>query len=207
MKGLILKDIYNLRKNLKTITVMILLYFILAFVMDNSSFLSGIIVLLFSMMAITSFSYDDLAKWDKYALSLPISRKELVMSKYMLAIILSLFGSLISAIFTFLIEYFKKSYDSLELLLIVYLLFLISILFTSILIPLIFKFGVEKSRLMIIGVFAVPSGVIFALSKVGVRMPQMSTLEFLLKLSPLFLVLIFVLSYIISYKIYNKKEI
>ena len=48
------------------------------------------------MITITSFSYDALAKWDRYALSLPLTRKDIVAGKYLLSIILCLLATILS---------------------------------------------------------------------------------------------------------------
>ena len=80
MKGLILRDLLNLRKNLKTIIIMCLFYTLL-FSTLNPTFLSGMITILFAMQILTTFSYDDYSKWNMYALSLPITKKQLVLSK------------------------------------------------------------------------------------------------------------------------------
>jgi len=92
MKGLIIKDILNLKKNLNTLLVLVIFYAFLGYRSGDPSMLIAMIVLLLTMMSITSISYDDLAKWDKYALAMPISRKNIVLSKYILAVLLSISG-------------------------------------------------------------------------------------------------------------------
>jgi hypothetical protein len=60
---------------------------------DNpATFLTGVIVLLCMMMTITSFFIVALANWDRYALSMPVSKKKIVASKFLLSRILCLSG-------------------------------------------------------------------------------------------------------------------
>jgi hypothetical protein len=47
------------------------------------------------MLPISSFSYDELARWDKYAAALPVSRRGVVGSKYLLALILGCIAELL----------------------------------------------------------------------------------------------------------------
>lgn len=206
MTGLLIKDILNLRKYAMTMLIFIVFYSALSFTMDDPGFISGAIVLFFTMISITSFSYDNLAKWDNYALSLPITRKEMVLSKYILAMLLAIGGTLFSIVAGGLIVFIKDITSFKEQLVISYCLFVIATLFISALLPLIYKYGVEKARIMIVVVIGLPSILLFALSKIGVLMPTDEQFMLLLKLSPIFLVIVLFVSYFISLEIYKKKR-
>lgn len=84
MKGLLLKDI-GLLKNMK---VMIAIYFILGaiFSFTNTQFILGTCyVATFSgMLGIGTLSYDEYDNGNAYLLTLPITRKEYVLEKYIL---------------------------------------------------------------------------------------------------------------------------
>ena len=207
MKGLLLKDFLALRKYSKTILVIIVFYIFFGFFNNNPNFSAGMTVMLFAIMTITSFSYDDLAKWDKYARSLPVTKKEIVMSKYLLALILSLMGVVLSVLFSLLFSLIKGGTNMLESLLTTYALFAIAILFLSILLPLIYRFGSEKSRLMMFAVFLIPAGIVVALVKMNVPMPTEDQMMLLLKLSPILLVLFSTISFLVSCRIYRNKEL
>ena len=86
MKGLIIKDIFNLKKGITTTLIMILFYGIFSYNTGNMSMLIGMTVFIMTSLSISSMSYDDMAKWDGYALSMPITRKNIVLSKYILSI-------------------------------------------------------------------------------------------------------------------------
>ena len=207
MKGLLIKDFLNLRKYGRSVILILAFYVLYGLMLDNANFIIGMIVLLFSMMAITSFSYDDLAKWDKYALSLPVTRKEMVLSKYILATILSVVGALLALLATIGVSLINTPVSINEQLLITYALFATSIIFISILLPLIYKFGVEKSRIMMILVFAVPTAMVFVLSSIGFQLPTESQLMMLLYASPIILIALYSISYFISYSVYKKKDL
>lgn len=207
MKGLLIKDICNLKKYSKTVFVILTFYVLYGVMMNNSSFISGMIILLFSMMAITSFSYDDLAKWDKYALSLPITRKEMVLSKYLLALILAVLGSLTSFLAALFFTFIKMPVDMEEQLIITYVVFAIAILFLSVMLPLIYKFGVEKSRMMIFIVFGIPTAAFFVLANIGFKLPTEAQLISMLYYSPIALIAMFIISYFISYSFFSKRDL
>lgn len=207
MKGLLIKDILNLKKNFSTVIIMIVLYFMFAFKSGDPSILVGMIVLLLTMMSITSIAYDDLAKWDKFALAMPISRKRIVYSKYILSILLSLVGIILSTAIGYIIILLKGKMSIIDFLIASYIIFSISIIFSCIILPLVFKFGVEKSRLMMMAVLAIPMVIAYALSEMGVPMPTENQIMTILKISPLIVLMILYISSSVSYNIYKKKDL
>jgi len=148
MKGLILKDLINLRRYGRSIFLFIAVFALFGLMSKNWDFLEGIIILMFTMMTVTTFSYDDIAKWDIYALSLPVSRRQIVRSKYLLAILLSLAGILLSLAVNSILA-LVKDINIVDKLLTAYIIFAVATVFTCILLPLIYKFGVEKSRIFL----------------------------------------------------------
>lgn len=207
MKGLIIKDILNLRKSFKTTLLMVGFFTIFAYGTNNPSYIISMVVLILTMMSITSMAYDDMAKWDRYALAMPISRKDIVMSKYILSILLSIVSIIISFIIAYVLILPRSNMGKIELLLVTYAVFTISILFVSITLPLIYKFGVERTRLITMGIFAIPVAIFVVLNKIGVALPNENQLVFLLKLSPLILLIILLSSVLLSYRIYKNKDI
>ncbi|MGM9975012.1 MAG: ABC-2 transporter permease [Clostridiaceae bacterium] len=207
MTGLVLKDILNLKKNFKTLILITIFYIGIFRLSGDAAFLSGMILFIFVMQFITSFSYDDIAKWDRYALSLPIKRTEMVKSKYLLALMFLIIGSAASFLMDIAFRYFDNTLDIKESLLTMYSLAAVACIFISILMPLIYKFGVERSRIMVIGCVAIPFGLVYIIQKLGIEPPSESILMLLLKISPLIVILIMYISYLVSCNIYNKKEI
>lgn len=207
MKGLIIKDILNLKKNLNTLIVMFIFYILWSYKFGDPTMLVAMITLMVTMMSITSMSYDDLAKWDKFAIAMPISRKKLVYSKYILSILLSISGVSISIAISYVIKLFNSKISTSELFLSSYIIFIISILFISVVLPLVYKFGVEKSRIMMMAVIAIPMIIAYLISGMGISMPSESQLKLLLWASPILLIITLIISSSISYGIFKKKDL
>lgn len=210
MIGLLLKDFYILRQYVKTMLLMLVIFAFISAGLDNpATFFVGVIVFMSMMMTITSFSYDTLAKWDRYALSMPVTRKEVVAAKYLLSIILCLAGAAVSSLISFVVLQFRpiEGYGMTEHLYAISAIVCIALFFSAILLPMVFQFGVEKCRLLLIAIFAAPTAAVIALSKMGVSMPSEASLISALKLLPLFTALLYLLSYLISLKIFGRKEI
>lgn len=218
MKGLILKDILNLKKQAKTSLTIIVVYFIVfSYIFKDYSFsmtvgmISGMFTMVLAMLSISTFSCDDAAKWDIYALCLPLDRKYIVFSKYILAIGLCITGTIITILLSFVVKLFRESANiSLDDMIGIYVVFAMSIFYISVIIPIIYKFGADRTRLLMVLVFIVPFFLIYlginTLSNLGVSMPSEQTLTLLLILSPIFLIAVLSLSILLSYRIYITKE-
>lgn len=206
MKGLILKDLYNLKKYSRTVAAIIVFYIVFFGVFGNQpAMIAGMSMLMIVMMSITSFAYDDAAHWDRYALSLPVTRKDVVRSKYLLSLLLCGIGMVLSAAVSVAVSLIKQGSVT-ETLLTLLGCLLLSLLYVAVLLPIIFKFGSEKSRIWMMLVFAVPMAVFFLLSYAGVGLPTEETVIRALFISPAIIVALFVLSYRLSCRIYAGKE-
>ena len=209
MNSLILKDFISLKSYSKTLAIIIGFFTIITFTNDEPSFLSGMIILIMSMLPITSFSYDQHAKWDLFSQTLPVSRKQLVMSKYVLGIISIVAGAILAILLNVAVLLVKSlEVDIWYLILANSLIALVALLYLSILIPLVYKFGVEKSRLLTIVVLAIPSVLAIVLSKAGVSIPVLDeiTPAIVVAIGLVFVVCVMLISYVISVRIYMKKD-
>ncbi len=211
IKGLIIKDLLQIKVYKKTFIVCLILFILFSSQQENiTSILLMMMVLLFSMFSIASFNYDEMAKSDKYILTFPVSRKEVVLSKYILIIGSTIIGSIIGIILTIIISFIttKQFINIRELIsLATSSIFGIGIV-EAIQIPYIFKYGAEKGRIyMIISVFVVASlcgGIFYIGSKLNFNFEVEKFIPIILIL---FTFLFYYISYIISCKIYNKKEL
>jgi ABC-2 type transport system permease protein len=210
MIGLLLKDFYALRQQGKTMLFMLVIFAVICTGLDNpATFYEGFFILMSMMMTITSFSYDALAKWDRYALSLPVTRKEIVGSKYLLSIILCFVSAILSFAISAVILTFKpvEGFGTTEQIYATLAIICAALFFSGILLPLTFKFGVEKSRIFLVGIFAAPTAAVIAFSKTGIPMPTEASLLTFAKLLPILMIAFYLLSYLLSVKIYSAKQI
>ena len=221
IKGLLLKDLYVFRNFKGNIIFSIIMFIILIAIgsMKNDIFTIGAILFLifFGMNSISSFSYDENADSDKYLLSLPITRKDIVLSKYLFVFLNSfisiLVGILVSFIITILVrEKVNNLGDSLR---ICFLAFTSVSFLMCANVPCIYKWGVEKGRMQSV---IIPALFIFLLGMFGsillLLFPQIYlniNLLYVFKISPYIClvlnILFYVISYLISYKIFLKKAI
>ena len=183
-----------------------MLFFAVVFIPQGNSFIFGIIILMFAMMVVTTISYDDLAKWDAYALTMPVTRKEMVLSKYLVMAILNTLGAVLSLIVGAVGSVIMGQSFDLEILAIIGAIYLIALIFGSVIIPLIYKFGTEKARLMLILCALLPTALMLLAEQFNVPLPTTGNPWIYLILLIGFSVTGVILSYLISLKIYSQKE-
>ncbi|MDL2225615.1 ABC-2 transporter permease [Eubacteriales bacterium OttesenSCG-928-M02] len=212
MKGLIIKEFLNLRKTLLYILGFIALYGVIFASSDGLNMGMMMAVIMAGMLTITSFSYDDLAKWPKYALSLPITRKDLVKSKYLFAGLMILLGVVAALLVGIATEIFlRDTPDFSSMWGTLYGSVIGAAVYVGVLLPLVFQFGAEKSRYLILAGVFVPVAVFTLASRLlggfSLSLPSRETIKLLLYLSPALLVLFVGISYWLSIRIFSKKEL
>lgn len=146
MKGILLKDFLIIKKQLPLLIFFFLLYCGLSFTLQDSSMISGIIMIFCTMLPINAVSFDDRSGFPKYALTMPVSRSALVISKYLMGLILLGGGSLLS----FATNLFLGQISLFENLWSTAIPIVMGCLLLSLALPPIFKFGVEKGKLVLL---------------------------------------------------------
>ena len=93
MKSLILKDIYNIMHNMKALVLMLFIFLFITIPQGGAAAYVITCCILCAMMVVTTFSFDENAKWEKYAMIMPISRKDLVLSKFVILLCFCLYSA------------------------------------------------------------------------------------------------------------------
>ncbi len=208
MRGLLLKDLLNLRASARPMLFVLVFYIIFAAATKNFGFVTGMSPFICVMLLFTTFSLDEYNKWDRFILSGPVSRSTLVGSKYLFALLLILAGGIIAFLTLMGFAAFSLgTADFSENVLAILAVMVLAVLLCSAILPLLFKFGVEKGRLLLLLVFAVPSGAIYLLHEAGVTLPSESQLLGWLTGAVFVIFALFVGSYFLSCKIYEKKDL
>ncbi|MGL5316439.1 MAG: ABC-2 transporter permease [Peptostreptococcaceae bacterium] len=206
MIGLIIKDLLNIRKELKIYVLFIAVYVAITFVSQDTNILMAVIAMMCVMMPLTAMAYDEKVNWDKYSLTMPISRREIVLSKYVLGVGLATMGLIITSIISIFDNGIITDFLQLP---VVY--WCISIVLLSIILPIIIKFGAEKGRFIMIAVMFLPTFLIVLLSKV-IPMDNItriidSLFNYATIIAIVSIVVSLTLSIAISTKIYESKEL
>ena len=222
IKGLLKKDLYNL-SSYKSSLIIIILFCGIAIIGTEAINIAPIVICsIVGMISLSTFSYDELSKSNRYILTFPTNRKELVKEKYILAIGATILGGIFGLLLTIIVVN-VMNYIRLEN--IINLDFESLIITTiggmwgisliqAIQIPSIYKWGAEKGRIqmfvLLFVIIAVVLGLGYLMMKVNFNINIEMIENFMNKYGIILLVLLMITTYFISYKIaykiYKNKE-
>ncbi len=214
MKSLIIKDLYNIGHNAKSMIFSIAV-FAFAFIPSGGSGFTYACAALFCMMIVTTFAFDDNSKWTRYAMIMPVSKKELVAGKFIVLAIFCMIGSLLGLVIGsaggIIIKKIPLNSDGIgEALFSALAAWAISLIFGSISIPFIFRFGAEKARGILFVSFLIPTAVIFGIYKLlkaaGVVLTEQLVIVFICCLPVIALIWCWIM-YRISYRIFDNQDL
>lgn len=212
MKGLLRKDLYVLVKYIRSYLLLIVFFWALYIFGNHGFFYFGYPIIMISMMGLTLTSLDEHSHWDQYCASLPVTRAQMVSGKYTLLGLLMLTVTILSGLVSLLFSHrIGTSFQST-----VYLaafMLGIGLVMPSVSLPLVFKFGTEKARWVSLLTTALCIVLFFILSSLffenlfdDITYQSYLPLEFMLLALPAGL-LLYAVSWILSVKIYQKREL
>ena len=207
-KGLIYKDLFLLKEAFPIVALAVLFLLFTIILGFSGGFLALCIMLMvFAVKVVEStLIYDETDGWDSFVLTAPVSRKEIVRSKYLLQILFLAGAFLVSAVILMLISLVPMFSGEDWLFLMLFVGFCYALVYGAVVIPIYLKFGQHTSRYVAFAVLVVVAGLYGA--TFGITM----FLEFAASTIPLLIgVLVLSLaaygvSYSISRKIYAKRE-
>lgn len=209
MKGLLLKDFYMSWKYCRMVFLMMLVFLGVSAAGDENLFFVVYPMMVASIVPTTILSYDEKSGWNLYSGALPYSRAQLVSAKYILAAVLIFAVWILSAGIQLVRAGLGGAADLQELAFILAVLLLMGIGSSGLILPVMFKYGVEKGRFAYYLAIAVVCGG-------GVAFPQIIdqmkiTLNVESHMVPAIMtaagIVLFAVSWIISVKVYEKREI
>lgn len=174
------------------------------------SSLTFMLIFLIMMIMINSLSVDTTTKWDIYALSLPLRRRDIVASKYVLFLTMSVAGGALILLITAVCGFFWDGISLTEQVAVIGAVIGATWLLIAIILPLIYKFGVEKARFFFIFIVLAPTLGVMLLKNLNIPQPQLPDPEQLvplLWLIPVVLLLMLYCSYRISVAVFSRKDL
>lgn len=213
MNGLLRKELLLLKSSGKTYIFLILFYAVFS-LFSNSTMFSALATLILVLLPLTSFSLDELARWDKFAAALPGGRRAVVKSKYQL-LFLTLAGALILSVLVGVLVYFfgrDQSTTLPELVVTALICVVMGLLINCLLYPFLFKYGAQKARLYLVLGIGIAMALIavviflFRLNNAPLEMLQELPLAAIAAALIVLLAAAVVISYRISCRIYDNKK-
>ena len=173
MIGLMKKDLFVADKSGRLLLVMAVVF---SAIPSMGNFGATYAMVLALMMPLTSIAYDERCKWDKYAAMLPYTPGQIVWSKYLLAYFYTVLGGGIIVLGTLLRGIVTESVDW-ELTAQLTVMMGVAMLFVMALgLPVIYRFGSEKGRFVMIVIMGLGVGVALGLMGVFGELPELPRL-------------------------------
>ena len=216
MKGLLIKDFKLLKGQKNFFMAIVAISLIMIITSPGTSFPIGFLGFVGSLFSLSSISYDEFDNGNAFLFSLPITRKDYVLEKYIFGLISGITSLLLETVISLIAIGIAKTGSFNEIFITAGSLFPTILLILSIMLPFILKFGGEKGRVAIIGVmgfiFVIGLLIIKATEFMGIdlyallkKLPQFEPLVYII-LFLLLSVVILGISYLISLTILKKKE-
>ena len=157
MTGLILKDFLVTKKTLVYMLVVTALFGGVYTSMDTNYFLTFFLAIMMVSILLSAISYDEFYHWDRYAATLPLSRRQMVLAKYLWSYILFFAGTVFAVWLQLAAMYLKGQSVTLDDIAVMAVAPAIGLVGTAVVLPCSYKFGVQKSRLAMMVLYGVPS--------------------------------------------------
>jgi ABC-2 type transport system permease protein len=155
MKALLLKDFYVMWKQTRVLLLLILVFSCLP-----GAFYPTFAVVYAAILPYTAMAYDERSKWGQLAAMLPYADREIVLSKYCFGYLAIAVAAGISLVLqTVLTAVWDRAAENLSPLSSILLAICMGVGVLALTLPLMFRFGVEKGRLvMFLIIFLVCGG-------------------------------------------------
>lgn len=215
MKGLLLKDIYNVKKQWKYM-LFVAVVFSVSFGGAGDGMLASMFSFLCTILVLNNLAQDELDQWYLFAATMPVSSRDFVRAKYIFAVFLCALGAVCGLGLTWLVGLIGLGPSD-----IAYMDDVIpellgsaaAILFImALMIPVNLKFGTQKARYIMLGCVAVPFLAVLA-SNLLKLFPGMyyfgikiTNGPYLAVTAAMFVAASFLLSCALSVRIMEKKE-
>ncbi len=206
MKGLISKDLYVVFKLCRAFILLDIIFLAVALLADYNPFYFVYPCILSGMIPITLISYDERESWDKYALTMPFTRAQMVCSKYVIGIIFNAVTLAVYAAALMIKTVNGESFNPGDYFSFIAVLFAASILVPTFSYPVIFKFGAEKGRIFYYVVIGTACAFSILLPKIKLQSFMPITSAGLAAVVCAATILLYTLSWLLSIRFYSRRE-
>ena len=209
MKGLLLKEFLMLKKGWVTLVI-----FFIAFGIGGigSDFMCFMLPLFVAILLYGHINYDEQSKWQQYSIALPYGRKMIVSAKYAAMAI----GAVVSTVLVVLlygvtVAIGKAEFTLKDLVGYAILSLAVGIVYPTFFLPLAYKFNSEKGRTIMLFLNGASGAIaVFLLSAIeatGILAKLSNYTNILPYIAIAAVLVLFALSWLISVKIYEKREL
>lgn len=220
MKAMLYADWMNFRQSIRSILFVMVVFAATALVWNKLMFFNFIVVTLSIMIPTTLFAADQAYGWNRLSLSLPILRRDVVGSKFLIGSLINLallgIGSALASAYC---VFYDSSTSLAEVLAGLLVCEAVSLFLMGVLMAVTFRFGIEKGRYIVMACVWVPVLGMFVLEKLPgfgeafeaaarwLDTAEKARLGLLIAAAVAVSVAVYLICYLISLKIYQRTEL
>ena len=207
MKGLLLKDWYMMKKYCRYYFFVSIGFIILSMISSGNMFFVFYPCLLCGMIPVNLLGYDERSRWTEYVGTLPYTKTQIVSAKYLIGLFTQIAMLIVICAAQGVKMGIEGTFVMKEFLVLMMLLLVMASVASSLTLPFIFKYGVEKGRgayYVMIGVVCAGSIIATTIFKEGLQ--NEIQLNAVLPIACIVGVAIYVSSWCLSIMFYKKRE-
>lgn len=207
MKGLLLKDLYMTAKYCRAYLLIVVVFVAVSFAGGDNLFFLFYPCLLAGMIPVNLLAYDERSKWSEYVGTLPYTKAQIVSGKYIIGLIAFGLVMLVSSVTQAISMSMNGTFSANDLLVLVSMFLILFTVSSSICLPFVFRYGVEKGRIayfVMIGVIC--GGSVIAASLFRAERQADVSMNGILPVLCLVSVGIYAFSWYMSIVFYKKRE-
>ena len=208
MKGLLLKDWYMMKKYCRYYLFVSIGFILLSMMSSGNMFFVFYPCLLAGMIPVNLLGYDERSRWTEYVGTLPYTKTQIVSAKYLIGLFTQIALLTVICIAQGVKMGIEGTFVLKEFLLLMMLLLIMASVASSLILPFVFKYGVEKGRAayyVMIGVVCAGSIIATTIFKEGLQ--NEIQLNAVLPIACLVGIGIYALSWYMSIVFYKKREL
>lgn len=204
MKGLILNDLFSIRRLLKTIAIVYLIFMVAWGVAGQPQAAAMMLGIMSVSYMVNVFSYDEFYHWQKYQKVIPLSARQVVLARYLTFGITSLATLVLGLVYLLVMQV-----SLFEIGTVLMGTAAMQIYSMAVIVPISYKLGVTKGRMLQLLVMLVPAGIFIGMIAILDQEFSKFSIGIELIFGGIFLVLVLglLLSIRISIQIVRKKEV
>ena len=210
MLGLIKKDLLTIKTVSKPLIIIIIALLALS-IQTKTEDVIYMLPLIGVISFLSTFSYDQFNNWDAYTSTLPNGRKNQIKSKYLTSVIIITTLTLLSVLFSLLITKINQKPINIEQIITQTLVILLTSTITiSLLFPVMIKYGAQNGRLIVF-IIVISLALLSTLTTKTKEINILNDIEKIIENHTHIIILltsliVLIISYLISKKIYQNKE-
>ena len=208
MKGLLLKDFYMMKKYCRAYMLIAVVFIAVSFFAHENLFMTFYPCLLCGMIPVNLLAYDERSHWMEFGGTLPFTKTQIVSGKYLIGLLSQVVLLMVTGVAQGIRMAMNGSFLLQDFAVLMLLMLCLSAIASSITMPFVFKYGVEKGRMAYYVMIGLVCAAIAAAS-VFFKGQLQNEIRFKLPLVAVTLICIglYALSWYLSIVFYRKREI